>query len=57
MNLTIILKNVDKNHGKVSLMLNDDYDYNYGAIVDDLSKNETFSNRNIPGIHYCVLLF
>ena len=49
MNLTIILKNVDKNHGKLSLILNDDFDYDYAQILDDVSRNNTFSKRNIPG--------
>ena len=49
MNLTIILKNVDKNHGKLSLALNRDYDYDYGKILDEVSGNNTFSERNIPG--------
>ena len=50
MNLTIILKNVDKNHGKLSLLENNGLDYDYVKVVDDLSKNNTFSDRNIPGI-------
>jgi hypothetical protein len=45
-----ILKHVDKNHGELSLMLDDDLNYNYDEIMNDLSKNNTFSKRTIPGI-------
>lgn len=55
MNLTKILKHVDKNHGKVSLMLHDNPSYNYDELVNDLSKNNTLSQRNIPGIYIAVI--